>query len=342
MIPRIESLNSWSATATDLVLAVLWQSVLLAGVVAGVCWLLRQSSPSIRYWLWQIVAIKLLLMPLWTLAIPLPGFFARSAVPELTLPAEGETASQEAGPLLPGSGPLPDPFGHDALKRQAASGEGPSWLENLALGQISWRSWLVLLWLAVVLGQIARLVQQRLRLGDLLHQATPSTEPRLAALLGQISNQLGLRRAPAVVMTDIDCSPFVCGLFRPVLVLPRGLLGALGHAQLRQVMLHELAHIKRRDLLWGWIPELAWMIHFYNPVAYWVSYRIRLERELACDQLAMALSGHGAADYAETLVQVISQTSMPSALKAAAASAAGLDGGCPSPVPQQSFKEERP
>jgi beta-lactamase regulating signal transducer with metallopeptidase domain len=197
-------------------------------------------------------------------------------------------------------------------------------------------------WLAVVLGQIGRLVQQRIRLGGLLHRAIPATEPELIALLGQISRQLGLRRTPAVVMTGNDCSPFVCGLFRPILVLPTELLGALDSAQLRQVLLHELAHVKRRDLLWGWIPEIVRMIYFFNPVAYWVAYRIRLERELACDQLAMALSGHGAAEYAETLVQVVSHASMPSALKAAAASTAALDGGSQPSVFDQSFKEERP
>jgi beta-lactamase regulating signal transducer with metallopeptidase domain len=327
MLPMIESLNSWSKAATDLVLAILWQSLLLAGVVAGVCWLLRRSSPGVRYWLWQIVAIKLLVMPLWTLAIPLPGFFGDGTVTNLTIPPDTQATNQETGAFLPGSGLVPGQSGSAALERQAASEKRQGWLEYLALNQISWRSWLVLAWLVVVLGQIGRLGQQRMRLGGLLHRGAPSTEPRLITLVGQICSQLGLRRVPAVVTIKEDCSPFVCGLFRPVLVLPGGLLRALDPGQLRQVLLHELAHVKRRDLLWGWIPEIARMIYFFNPVAHWVGYRIRLERELACDQLAMALSGHGAADYAETLVQVVSQTSVPSALKAAAASSAGLDGG---------------
>src|SRR5262249_7965652 len=148
------------------------------------------------------------------------------------------------------------------LRAGAYSEEDRPWFVNPAVGQISWRSWLVLLWLAVVLGQIGRLVEQRRRLGGLLAWAIPGRGAAVAALLGQISSQLGLRRAPAVVTAD--CSPFVCGLFRPVLVLPGGLLGALDPDQLRQVLLHELAHVKRRDLLWGWISELARMIHFFN------------------------------------------------------------------------------
>ena len=55
--------NDWSTAVTALAAAILWQSALLAGLVASVCWLLRRSTPALRYWCWQIVALKLLLMP---------------------------------------------------------------------------------------------------------------------------------------------------------------------------------------------------------------------------------------------------------------------------------------
>jgi hypothetical protein len=114
MPPMIESLNSWSKTATDLALAILWQSALLASVVAGVCWVLRRASPGVRYWLWQIVAIKLLVMPLWTLAIPLPGFFGDGTVTNLTIPPDTQGINQETGAFLPGSGLVPGQSGKDA------------------------------------------------------------------------------------------------------------------------------------------------------------------------------------------------------------------------------------
>jgi hypothetical protein len=106
----------------------------------------------------------------------------------------------------------------------------------------------------------------------------------------------------------------VYGLLRPVLVLPQGLMADLDPDHWRAVMLHELGHLKRRDLWWGWLPALARIVYFFHPVAHWVCFRIRLERELACDQLAMTLSGRGAAEYAEILVQVVSHTSLPAAL----------------------------
>src|SRR5262249_8975108 len=132
--------------------------------------------------------------------------------------------------------------------------------------------------------------------------------------------------------------PFVCGLFRPLLVLPRGLLLVLDAGQWRQVLLHELAHLKRRDLGWGWIPEIARLVYFFHPVAHWACWRIRLERELACDQLAMALGGRGAADYALVLVHVVSHAGFPASLRAASA---GLDGGA-GPAACKQPNEEHP
>jgi beta-lactamase regulating signal transducer with metallopeptidase domain len=87
---------------------------------------------------------------------------------------------------------------------------------------------------------------------------------------------------------------------------------------------HELAHIKRRDLVWGWIPEVARMVYFFHPVAHWTAARIRLERELACDQVAMHQSGRGPAEYAQTLVRVLGAGPRTSAFRT---SAAPLDGG---------------
>src|SRR5262249_40361692 len=156
------------------------------------------------------------------------------------------------------------------------------------LGQVSWRSWLVLAWLGGVGWLTGRLLVQRRRLGRLLRRSAAATEPRLLALVDQAAGQLGLRRPPAVLVTDHEDSPLVCGLFRPGLVLARGLLAALDAGQWRQVLLHELAHLRRRDLWWGWVPEIARLLYFFHPVAHWACARIRLERELACDQLAMA------------------------------------------------------
>ncbi len=297
--------------------AVLWQSAVLVMLAAAIAWWLRRSSPVVRYWLWQIVAIKLLLMPFWTFALPLPSW-ARPAPPAQSVvltPAQG---------LYDGSGRL-------AANRASLTSRGGG-LEPDAttaspwepLFATTWQAWLMSAWCLIVLWQIARLASQRRRLAGLLQQGGfASTE--VCDLVAELSQQAGLRRPPAVLSVAGDCPLFVCGLWRPRLVLPEQLFAALKLPERRQVILHELAHLKRRDLFWGWPAEIGRIVYFFNPLVHWVAYQVRLERELACDQFAMAHSGHPPADYAQTLVRVVGQVSEPAAVQAAAI-AAGLGG----------------
>jgi beta-lactamase regulating signal transducer with metallopeptidase domain len=314
MLPLAETVNAWSAVWLDRLVAVLWQSTLLAGLVGVAALLLRRAAPAVRYWLWQLVALKLLLMPFWAIAVPVPEYVPQPqrallvvAHPTLhALPAQPEAEEGEAAP--------------------ASAEPEPTRSE---LGRLTWPSWLLLGWVAVVLAQAGRLAWQRRRLGQLLRRAAPCADSGLLALVATLASQLGLRRTPRVVLTDVECSPFVCGPWRPVLVLPCGLLGALDPAQRRQVLLHELAHVRRGDVLWGWFPEVARRLYFFHPIAHWVAVRVRLERELACDQVAMTVSGSDAAAYAETLLQVVTYVSAPAALRTAVPATAIAEGAGP-------------
>jgi beta-lactamase regulating signal transducer with metallopeptidase domain len=299
--------NDWSASVTALAAAVLWQSTLLAGLVAVVCWLHRRSPPALRFWCWQIVAIKLLLMPWWTVTVPLSDFLGAGAA-AISSPAATTTERHEGAPAAAMDRLVAPPAGGAEL----ATSERFSWLD--VLGQLTWRSWFVLAWLAGIAWQLERLLVEHARLRRLLSRATPATEPRLLAMMEQVAAQLGLSWRPALLLTDEGGAPFVCGLWRQVLVLPRSLMAELGPGSWREVLLHELAHLKRRDLWWGWLPALARIVYFFHPVAHWVVVKVRLERELACDQLAMMHSGRSPAEYAEVLVQVVSHASMPAAL----------------------------
>lgn len=302
----LANLNDWSASVVSLAAAILLQSTLLAGLVAGVCWLLRRSAPALRYWCWQVVALKLLLMPWWIVAVPLPGFLSRDTTAFLPR----TTATSEHREDIGGAPTNALLVAHEESAERAM--RTPDWFDLPR--ELTWRSWLVLFWVAGVAGQVGRLLAQQWRLRRLLSRAAPASDRRLLATVEDVAARLCLSRRPRVVLTERHGAPFVCGLYRPVLALSRELAAELEAAQLRDVLLHELGHVKRRDLWWGWLPALARMIYFFHPVIHWVCFRIRLERELACDQLAMTLSGRSAAEYADVLVQVISRASMPRAL----------------------------
>jgi beta-lactamase regulating signal transducer with metallopeptidase domain len=257
------------------------------------------------------VAVKLLLMPCWVLAVPLPFPALRSpaTIQPVPPPAEGSLPAIRL-PALPSPAIAAEP--------QAKPPPAPPGV----LAMLTWPAWLLLAWACVVTWRLLAIARQRYWLGRLLRLTTPA-EGDLAERVRGLARRLRLRREPDVVLADNPGSLFVCGLWSPRLVLPRSLPTSLRADELEQVILHELAHLRRGDLYWGWTIELARIVYFFHPVVYWVAYCLHLERELACDQIAMAASGHAPGDYAETLVRVASHAAEPAAGTVSMAGRAG-------------------
>ncbi|WP_165251856.1 M56 family metallopeptidase [Paludisphaera soli] len=286
------------ATAwADVAWSVAWQSLVVAAAFAAIAAGLRRASPALRCWLWRIAAIKLLLMPLWGaawLAAPSPPRPPTARPPEAAA-APGDVEAATGYMLRP-----------PAKGREAGGPDDAA--PPFARRALSWRSALLAAWVLGVLAGVARLAAQGRRLARVLGRATAATDAHLLGLAAEAAGRLGLRRAPVVVEVDA-ASPFVCGLRSPTLAIPRGLADALDDAPIRAVLVHELAHLKRRDLLWDWIPAVAEVVFTVHPAARYVAYRALLERELACDRIAMDAAGQDAAAYASTLVEVVSLSS---------------------------------
>jgi bla regulator protein blaR1 len=166
-------------------------------------------------------------------------------------------------------------------------------------------------WLLVVVFQLFLVFRQRSAMVRLLRRARRVDDRVFIVQLAELASLLGLRRVPEVWLAESHGSPFVCGLIRPVLVLPEGLASVLEPGELRQVLLHELTHVKRGDLFWDWFPAIARTLFFFHPISHWVAGRILLERELACDQPAMNLSNQDPASYARMLVRVATAAAFP-------------------------------
>jgi beta-lactamase regulating signal transducer with metallopeptidase domain len=319
----VDILNLGADAWAGLVAAVLVQSTLLFLLMVAAAALMRESSPVVRHWLWQIVAIKLLVMPLWTVSVALPALAAPERAEAVAKAKAPRAAVNATGPVLMKEMTIP---AGAAGAAEAAPEPRFAWL-----GEVGWKAWLMLAWLAVVAWEVALLAMGWFALGRELKKATPADHEGLLATVASLSWRMGLKRTPRVVLVDRECSPYVCGIRRPTLVLPRTLLETLGEDDLRMALAHELAHIKRRDLLWLWLPTIARRVYWFHPVAYLVVWAIHLERELACDQATMLVNDVGPAGYARMLVNVVSQLSRPTILRAAAA--AGLDGQGPSLEP---------
>ena len=122
----------------------------------------------------------------------------------------------------------------------------------------------------------------------------------LFALCREMQHRLGITRAIRYCESLHLDAPAVVGWFRPVVLLPISALTGLNELQLRAVIAHELAHIRRFDAFFNLFQVGAETLLFYHPAVWWLSKRIRAERENCCDDVALAVCGNPA-EYARAL-----------------------------------------
>lgn len=147
----------------------------------------------------------------------------------------------------------------------------------------------------------------------------PSAHPHLVELLARVRRQFNARANPRLIETNLVDSPCLFGLFRPKLLVPSGLAQRLSDSELRHVYIHELAHLKRRDLWVNCLMSFAQAIHWFNPFAWLLFRRMKLQRELACDRLVLELEGANsnlAKAYGETLLKLIQNCGVSSRIPA--------------------------
>ena len=89
-------------------------------------------------------------------------------------------------------------------------------------------------------------------------------------------------------------------------LLPPGAIESLGSQRLRHVFMHELAHLKRKDVLVNWLMATLQVLHWFNPLIWYAFYRIRAERELACDAIVLSRAGlEDSPEYGKTIVHLL-------------------------------------
>jgi beta-lactamase regulating signal transducer with metallopeptidase domain len=176
-----------------------------------------------------------------------------------------------------------------------------------------------LLWLLGVIALAVYVAGGNLHLWWLVTRERPLTDQKILDLLEDCKNEMGIRTILGVIITDKVKSPALFGFVRPRLLLPTGIIENLSLKELRHVFLHELAHLKRHDIYLGYLVSLLQTLHWFNPVIWLAFYRIRTDRELACDELVLSQTHSSESnDYGRTIVSLLERFSQPTRLPAMA------------------------
>ncbi len=313
--------SSRMSLAMDLILRA--TVVLIAS--GAIALLLRRSSAAARHLAWCVgLGGALLLLGL---SLALPGWSWR-VLPEAGEPGPiGGSRPMVGAPdgRNGGSGSLdemaPDnPFptiGPAGPSSRPAAGPVPVSSPVAVRGVFvpSW-SWLWVLWAGGCVAVLAGPIVGRITLRRWARRAEPITGGEWTALRDELSALLGLRRRVVLLRDRFATMPMTWGWLRPVVLLPTG-ADEWSSDRRRDVLLHELAHVRRLDGLTQAMATIACALYWFHPLAWLASRRMRVERERACDDVVL-LAGSRASDYAGHLLEIARGLRAPGASSMAA------------------------
>jgi beta-lactamase regulating signal transducer with metallopeptidase domain len=258
----------------------LWQA-LIAALIAGVVILCtRKTSAALRYNAFLVLFGSLLT----TVAITF--FF------ELRLPSANERSGSIS--IVIGSMTI------EELDNSIVTAQ-PNFIAAALAFVDKYSIALVSTWFLFFLFQLTRMAFGLSEIHKIRIKNTSRTAEKWSNWITEKSKELGIRQSVLLLQSTLAKVPVAIGHFKPVILVPVGLVTNLSVPQVQTVLLHELAHIKRNDYIVNMLQSFADAIFFFNPAFVWLSSLIRQEREKCCDDVVIRYTSNQH-NYLEALV----------------------------------------
>ncbi len=309
----IISLNEISDKLLSFMGSMLLQSSIIIIVIAAIDLILKSKVKAvIRYGLWMLILLKLVIPPDFALPTGI-GYW----MPKET--QNTETASTIQQPLMPDLEKFKPDTEQPAYNNHEIEFQLLAETENIAPAtdnspSITLKSVIILSWsLLFILGTIFTFKRYRY-VKNIIADSHPA-KPKLINLMRQYKNELNINRNIDIRITKESQSPSVCGIIKPVILFPLNLSDKLSTIQLKAVLMHELTHVKRYDLLINTIQAILQLIYFFHPLLWFANSRIRKIREQVVDESVMLAMGHEAEYYPTTLLEISRSIIMKPALR---------------------------
>jgi len=266
----------------------IWQATTVALLLAAALRLLRRCSANYRYVAGCVGLALMVALPVATVPfVRVSGPLAEAG----PAPAHAPIADAPPATQVQEVAELPPLSLDDAEPLAAAPTPTVAWHEKLAAALEPGLPYLVCGWLLGVFGLSAWHLGGWAQLQRLKRRMVREVAAALQAKLCALAEKLGVRRAVGLLESALVEAPTVIGWVKPVILLPASTLTGLSSEQLEAVLAHELAHIRRCDTLVNMLQTMVEILGFYHPAVWWVSHKIRIERENCCDDVAVGVCG---------------------------------------------------
>ncbi|WGQ09535.1 M56 family metallopeptidase [Pedobacter gandavensis] len=273
----------------------LWQGLILALLTAAVLVFTHKSSASVRY---NLLISCLILFSVSVFASFIYEWQSADAAVDTGVVTAADRLAN-AFPWSSGTLPAQDSVGNDSI---AAVQQPWVWLQQALSFFNSYASTIVLLWLLVIAAKSVQLFAGLYSIKRIRQTKISSAGPYWENRVQQLAIQFGIYKMVAIVQSGLVNVPMVVGYFKPLILIPIGLLNNLSKEEVDAILCHELAHVKRRDYLVNILQSFMELLFFFNPAVSWLSGLIREERESCCDDLAVLNTNNNKAGYISALV----------------------------------------
>ena len=290
-----------SSIPTAMLLA---KATIILLLALGMTVAMQRASAGARHLVWLVTVAALLFVPALTAWAPLPMKM---------LPAGRSIADESSailGSRLGGTRntkpnelqSAPGVTAPNSASNATQSGSAPSDVVSQS-AVMDGISILFLIWAAVVLVIAGSLGFATLTVRRIVRRARPLDSTDWLNPLWEVSDRLALDQPPRLLRSEDAKMPFACGLFKATIVLPAE-CDSWSLDRRRAVLLHELAHVRRHDLIGHTLGRVACAVYWFHPLVWTAAKQLRSESERACDDLALAC-GARATDYAEHLLDIV-------------------------------------
>src|SRR3954469_9233868 len=292
--------TSWIAVADAVAKATI--VFLTAGLAS---FLLRGRSAAMRHMVWTLALVGVLILPALSFALPrwqldLVTIESASSFPlpasRFQLPASSSQLAPSSSQFSASSSQLPAPS--SPLSASSAFVRTPTSTRTL----VSLPATLFGVWMIGALLILGRLVAGVLAVQWMSRRTELGLDAPCRAQAKSLAAELGISSRIVFLRSRGAAMPMAWGLLRPAVLMPAD-ADHWPAERLRIVLLHELAHVKRRDCLTHMLAQLSCALHWFNPLAWIAARHVRTERERACDDLVLAAGTRGP-DYADQLIEI--------------------------------------
>ena len=311
----VDFVNTW--------IAAMGRASFEGAIAIGLAWLVCRSIPrlpaSVRCWLWRLALLKMVLaaVPLGSVDLPLlPHAWTGEQTVSAIAEPDSAIVMANVGDQSVARRDSPADVRADAAAEASSSIDqplAPSTQANVLKGRNTHVAFAVLfaVWLAVLTAFVG-VVVVRVRGARRWRQQWRLIKDRDVLTLNErLAEEYRLFQPPVLFEAENCESPVVFGAVRTVIVLPSKLVAHSTANRLRLILAHEMAHIRRGDLLGNWFSTLVSGLFFFHPLVWLALRESRLSQEVACDELAVRRPGVSVADYGRLLVELATQRPMP-------------------------------